>query len=97
MSPLEALWIAYAKLVKKAAEESKGKRTSFEKAYWLGYRKALSDVGTELTMKIHDDIIDRMAGEGSNGATPVQQDPNLPEVQVVQGEAQTRLCPCGVP
>ena len=94
LSPLETLWLTYCKLVKRAADGAKGK-TGFERAYYLGYRKALSDVGSEITMQIYRDIVDRVSsGEGSDGASPVQSSTHLWEMPVVQGE-ETPPATCG--
>lgn len=99
LTPLESLWLTYCKLVKRAADGAKGK-TGFERAYYLGYRKALSDVGSEITMQIYRDIVDRVSsGEGSSGASPVQPPAHLQQVPVVLGEeTPPNACRrCGLP
>lgn len=80
LQPLEAVWLEHMKLTKLATESAKGKK-GFDHVFWIGYRRALRDIGSSITNQILNDLLNHVERGGSHGNQTLQSQGGLHEMQ----------------
>lgn len=83
LSPLEAVWLCYQKLLN-ISEKRRKKSKAYEAVYWIGYQRAIRDIGTAITTEIFKDLIQRSFFGGVSiveQPSCVQPDSDLLQVQ----------------
>jgi hypothetical protein len=83
LSPLESVWLYYQRLLN-SSEKRRKKSKAYEAVYWIGYQRAIRDIGTAITNEIFKDLIQRfhLGGESlAKQPAGVQSESDLQQMQ----------------